>query len=151
MREGVIETILLECPNLNELDIILPWELDEVLKTIYEKCTNLERLAICPSNRKNHYNQKFYRSRFFTSNHRCKSILKHLTLNSFEVSDSKSEYFNNFKNLKSIIFPGQEKNYYCPLEKIQKIGIDMDLWPGYKLLLKNADCGSKCDIELKKI
>jgi hypothetical protein len=154
LSEGVLDSLLLNCSQLNELGIALPWVCKEVLKAIYEKCTNLERLEIwplgfisCP---------EFYGIEFFTCNPKCKSTLTHLTLNGFKAANSKSEYFKNFENLKSIKYPYQVKKIIRrTASRNERVflfvidDIDMNLWQGYKLFSK--DNGGSYDIEFKKI
>ncbi|KXN65620.1 RNI-like protein [Conidiobolus coronatus NRRL 28638] len=152
LSQGVFESILLNCAHINELSIKLPLEWKEVIKSIYENCTNLERLNIFPRHGSyiedlNTFYQEFYESEFFTSNHKCKSTLRHLTLNHSKVHNSKAEYFKNFEKLKSIKYPNQLKIYNHDF--IQEVEIDMALWPGYKSISKNNK--SRYDIEFKKL
>ncbi|KXN66381.1 hypothetical protein CONCODRAFT_20259 [Conidiobolus coronatus NRRL 28638] len=133
LGEGVLESLLLNCPYLNELYIKLPVEWKEVVKLIYEKCENLQKLYISPSNHmygqeRTAFFQEFYETEFITGNYKCKSTLTHLTLNRFEATDSKAEYFKSFEHLKSIKYSKQISNV-----------VDMDLWPDYRLL-KFSDC-----------
>ncbi|KXN66384.1 hypothetical protein CONCODRAFT_11799 [Conidiobolus coronatus NRRL 28638] len=151
LGRGVFDSILLNCPHINQLNIRLPCEWKEVLKSIHEMCGNLERLDIFSPYRMNmqefnSFYQEFYETEFFSSNPICKSTLTHLILSGFKVIDSKAEYFKNFEKLKSIKYLGQSKIDYNSFN--QETEIDMDLWPGYKLISK--DKNHSYDVELKR-
>jgi hypothetical protein len=152
LGEGVFESLLLRCLHLNELSIILPYKWKEAIKSIYEKCANLQRLIIYPSYRFQgdeifFFFQEFYQTQFFTYHPKCKSTLTHLALKYFKVQDSKAEYFKNFENLKSIKYLNQHKNDFKTSNL--ETEIEMDLWPDYRLLSKIT--GYTYDIELRKI
>ncbi|KXN65817.1 hypothetical protein CONCODRAFT_12492 [Conidiobolus coronatus NRRL 28638] len=103
--------------DFNDLD-----EVKEVIKSIYEKCANLERLDIFTSNQMDQQEledlfQAFYIAKFFTSSLSCKSILTHLNLRGFKAVDSKAEYFKNFEKLKSIKNLDQPKIDYNSLNQ----------------------------------
>ncbi|KXN65621.1 hypothetical protein CONCODRAFT_12725 [Conidiobolus coronatus NRRL 28638] len=120
------DSLLVNFPHLNELSIKLPFEWKEAIKSIYEKCNNLERLNIYSSNQVSGqeldiFYQEFYESEFFTSNSKCKSTLKHLTLHEFKAHEAKSEYFKNFEMLKSIKYPNQRKVYHYSMPKKLKL------------------------------
>jgi hypothetical protein len=149
---SVVDPLLLSCYHLNELVITLPVEWREAMKSIYEKCENLQILDISPSNNmhgeeRDDFFQELYETEFFTSNSNCKSSLTHLTLNKFNADYSGAEHFKKFEQLKSIKYPEQSyPNYRRPGIKAD---IDMELWPGYKLITK--DNRDSYDSELKKI
>ncbi|KXN65814.1 hypothetical protein CONCODRAFT_12489 [Conidiobolus coronatus NRRL 28638] len=152
LRESIVSTLYLYIIHLNELSINLSAVWKEAIKFICEKCENLQKLTIFRSGRiyaqeLDIFCQELFETDLFTSNPKCKSTLTHLTLNSFKAVDSKAEYFKNFERLKSIKYPRQ--NYHCPLGKVQKIDIDMDLWPGYVLFKKDTE--GACDVEFKKL
>jgi hypothetical protein len=151
LAEGVIDTLLSNSPCLNELNIILPYEWKEVIKSVYEKCANLEKLYICRSfqtrgQERGAIFQEFYETEFFTRNPKCISTLTHLTLNGFKVSGSKAEYFKNFSRLKYIRFLNQLGHGFYSFNRVTEV--DMSLWPGYRLL-KTIVFGGY-DAELKK-
>jgi hypothetical protein len=152
LDEGVFESILLNCSHLNELSIILFFEWKNNLKAICENCANLERLNISlPGNTfydiLNSFSGEFYETKFFTKNHKCKSTLTHLTFNYFKVTDSKPSYFNSFENLKSIKYVTQPYDNYHRSDI--KTKFNKDLWPSYRLFIK--DNMYNYDIEFKKI
>ncbi|KXN66235.1 RNI-like protein [Conidiobolus coronatus NRRL 28638] len=146
-----LNSILLNCPQLNELNIILSYKWKETIKSICEKCTNLVRLNIRPSYRVLELEldllQEFYKTEFFTGNYKFNSTLTHLTLKMFKVTNSRAEYFNSFKSLKSIKY----RNQFRAGISIFNGGaeVNMNLWPGYRLLVTNK---IMCyDAELKKM
>lgn len=119
------------------------------MKIVGERCNNLERLTISPSNQMHTYDnenliQDIYESEFLRSETKNKATFTHLTLNQFKYSYSKSEYFNNFKNLRSIRFPFQT-NIRSQQSNNETI-LDENLWPNYKLITK--DRLYNIDIEL---
>ncbi|KXN65819.1 RNI-like protein [Conidiobolus coronatus NRRL 28638] len=152
LSEGVFDSVLLSCPHIKELNIILPLKWKEAIKSINEKCINLQRLNIFPSGWAHiqdldTFCQEFYESEFFTNNHKSKSTLTNLTLNRFKAHGSKAEYFKNFEKLKSIKYTFQNKIYHFSFA--QEVEIDMDLWLGYKKISK--DNIPHYDIEFKKL
>jgi hypothetical protein len=152
LGEGVLKTLLLNCPHLNELVVNLSSNWKEEIKSIYQNCTNLQMLDINSPNRlyayaKDIISQEFYEAELFSTNSKFKSTLTHLTLNNFNALNSKSEHFKNFEKLKSIKYLGQPKVDSKSVS--QESEIDMTLWPGYRLLSKNTKY--TYDIELKKI
>jgi hypothetical protein len=150
--ENEFESYLLNFPHLNELSITLLRDWEIKLKNFYESSCNIERLSIKLLD-DSFYNilysscERFYETEFFTKNHKRKSALKYLTLDHFEVTDSKASYFNNFENLKSINFTSQLYVNYCRSDMSTKV--NMDLWPGYKQIIKYNMYNF--DIELKKV
>ncbi|KXN67429.1 hypothetical protein CONCODRAFT_10510 [Conidiobolus coronatus NRRL 28638] len=152
LNVAVLSTLLLICPRLNELVVNLPTQWREVVKEIYEKSLNLQRLEISPSRRiysqqNGTFFREFYDSEFFNSSYKIKSTLTHLTLNEFNASDSKAEQFKNFEQLKSIKYTAQRYGNYRVFGKNRKI--NMKLWPGYKLL--SNDSKYQYELEFKKI
>ncbi|KXN65816.1 hypothetical protein CONCODRAFT_12491 [Conidiobolus coronatus NRRL 28638] len=144
LSDSIIDNLLLQCTNLKELDVILPLKWKEIMKSIYEKCTNLERLSICPHidiciQDDNPFYREFYDTEFFTKYPICKSTISHLTLKRLKLINSKVDYFKNFENLNSIKYRQQICN---------PIKINMDLWPGYRLIATEFNTGY--DIELKR-
>jgi hypothetical protein len=134
-----LDSILINSPNLIELDIKMPRDWKEWMKVISERCTNLLKLNIGPANQMKYaeicaFVQEIHESKFLTGNSIYKSTLTHLTLNKFDYYDSKAEYFNNFKKLKSIKFPFQTKirNRRYNHEDI----LDEALWPKYRVATK---------------
>jgi hypothetical protein len=149
LSTSVLNSILLNCRNISELDIILPNKWKEATKSICEKCAKLERLEIklryrMSEQERDAIYKEFYESEFITGNYKFKSTLTHLTLNHFKVQDSKAEYFKTFKSLKSIKYP---RPYTMSNGSYQEIETDMDLWPGYRLITNN---GYYSNVELKK-
>jgi hypothetical protein len=147
----VLQSILLRCCHINELAISLPVEWKEAINSIYEICGNLQRLEISISNRiygqeRANLLQEIYETKIFASNSKCKSSLTHLTLNEFKVAASKAEHFKYFENLVSIIFSVDRYGNLC--RPGTKIAIDMELWPGYKLVSKESK--KIYNIEFKK-
>ncbi|KXN65128.1 hypothetical protein CONCODRAFT_147796 [Conidiobolus coronatus NRRL 28638] len=123
------------------------------MKSIYEKCTNLQVLDICPRDHlwgqeKDTFFKEFFESELFTGNFKINSTLTNLTFNRFLAIKSKAEQYKNFKNLNSIKYLNQAYNNYH--RQGQNNDIDMGLWPGYKLIpiYKHVFLD---DIELKKI
>ncbi|KXN66383.1 hypothetical protein CONCODRAFT_11798 [Conidiobolus coronatus NRRL 28638] len=152
--EGTFDTLLSYLPCLNELKIVLNVGWKEVIKPIYEKCASLQRLEIYPPGiiylrQRDAFLQEFYESEFFTSSPKCKFTLTHLTLNGFRAVDSKAEYFENFKSLKSIKYPPQTLFGYDRNSK--EIKIDMNLWPGYRLLKNNYLAGYGAEFKRFKL
>ncbi|KXN65815.1 hypothetical protein CONCODRAFT_12490 [Conidiobolus coronatus NRRL 28638] len=151
LGESVIETLLSNCPRLNELKITLPYEWKKVMKLIYEKCGNLERLYVCSSFQMNmqetdSFYQEFYNTEFFTCNPKCNFTLTHLTLNGFKAADSKAEYFKNFERLKYIKYLNQFGYGFYSFNRVSEV--DMNLWPGF-ILSKSIVFGGY-DAELKR-
>jgi hypothetical protein len=152
LTEDVLDSLLLNCPNLSELDIILPCEWKKVMKSIYEKCAKLERMFICPSdqiylkNLDDSFKMRFYESEFFTSSPKCNTTLTHLTLKGLKAVNSKAEYFNNFKRLHSIKYLSQFKVNYNSFVKEPELNIG--LWPGYRLIISNVNLSY--DAEFKR-
>jgi hypothetical protein len=151
LGEGVFDSLLLNCPNINELSIILPYKWKEAIKSIYERCANLQKLNIFPPNEirgkeLDAFYREFYGSEFFTNYPKCKHTLANLTFNSHRVQDSKAEYFKNFEKLKSIKFLKQYKIDFKSSNL--EAEIDMDLWPGYRLLITNGN--SDPNVEMKR-
>jgi hypothetical protein len=153
---NVLKTILLNYPNISEIDISLPFEHEELIKSICENCTNLERLKIGPlygmsKQERDTFFRVFYESEFFTGSHKCNFTITHLTLDLFKALDFKAEDFKNFEKLKSIKYPNQlDIDYDDSMGKVFEIKIDMNLWPGYKLTRTNDHIDSY-DAELKRI
>jgi hypothetical protein len=152
---GVFNSILLNYPNISELIIDLPFEHQEIIKSICENSANLDRLKITPQLGMSHqerdtFFQVFYESELFTGSHKCSFTLSNLTLNIFKAVDSKAEYFKNFKKLKSIKYPGQFGIGYNSLGEEFEIKINKELWPGYKLITTN-DSIKLYDAEFKRI
>ncbi|KXN66017.1 hypothetical protein CONCODRAFT_12243 [Conidiobolus coronatus NRRL 28638] len=150
LSEDAFDTLLLSCPHLNELSIILPCNWKEAVKSIYNKCGNLQRLNIIPSfgmscHERDAFYQEFYQSEFFTGSPSCKFNLTHLIFEQFKVHGSKAEYFKNFDKLRSIKYPYQK---YRSFSKFNKFGIEMDLWSDYEL--NSNDNDTYYDIELKR-
>jgi hypothetical protein len=146
------ESLLLNCPHLKELIVNLPSDWKEAIQSIYQNCSTLQILDITSPNRlyanaKDIISQELYEAELFSTTSKFKSTLTHLTLNGFKATDSKSDYFKSFEKLKSIKYLGQPKiDYKCVNQDNE---IDMTLWPGYRLLSKNAEY--TYNIELKKI
>jgi hypothetical protein len=152
LRDFIAGTLYLDIPNINELNIALSVLWKEAIEVIYEKSENLQKLAIYRPDRAymqelDIFYQEFYKTNLFVGNPKCKSTLTHLTLNRFKAVDSKASHFKNFEKLKSIKYP--EQNYYSPLGEVQKMDIDMDMWPSY-VIFKKEGKGS-CDIEFKRL
>jgi hypothetical protein len=150
LSRNIFDTILLNYFHLNELVIVLPTEWKKVMKSIYEKCTNLQKLDIYPCNNllrpgRDTFLKEFYESELFIGNFRIQSTLTQLTLSEFLAIDSKAGQFSNFQNLKSIKYINQSYRKYG-----QSNIINMDLWPGYKQFPIHIDEYSE-EIELKKI
>jgi hypothetical protein len=152
---GVFNSILSNYPNISKLDIGLPLEYQEVIRSICENCTNLQRLEVHPQfimfeQERDAFFREFYKSEFFTGSHKSNFNLTHLTLERFKAVDSKAEYFKNFKKLKSIKYYYQSGIDYDSFGEEIKIKIDMRLWPGYRLIKTNASLETY-DAELKRI
>jgi hypothetical protein len=151
LGEDIFNTLLLKCPHINELSVSLPVKWKETIKSIYERCDNLQRLEIS-SPRRTHeqhgviFLQEFYETEFFTCNPKCRLALTHLTLNGFKAAYSKAEYFKKFKSLKSIKYMPQ--NIFDYNYSNENSIINMDLWPGYKLF--NYDNLGSNGIEFKR-
>jgi hypothetical protein len=146
---GVLDSILLNYHNIAELDICLPFEQEEVIKSICKKCTSLEKLEISSQLGMNEQEGdtlclKFYESEFITGNHKCRFTLTNLVFNNFKIQDSKGEHFKSFEKLKSIKYTSQSTIYN---EFKNEIDIDMTLWPGYRVLTGGFN---NCDVELKR-
>jgi hypothetical protein len=150
LSEGNFDSILLNCPYLNDLSINLPYKWKELINSIYLDCKNLKRLELRPrriyQEEFDNFIDEFYKTEFFTCSPRCKSTLTHLNLKGFKAVDFKAEYFKNFESLKSIKFLNQSIIYYNGIP--QEIKIDMSLWPGYILLKTNYIMDY--EIELKR-
>jgi hypothetical protein len=152
LDKGVFKSLILNCPHISELKIRLDSEWKEEMRLISKNCANLERLAVCPSDDiyiKKIYDifcKELYETEFFTSNPKCKSKLTHFTFICFKIHCSKAEYFKNFDNLKSILYPKQLKMGSNSINEEAKI--IKDLWPGYKVLL--TDINDRYDSELKR-
>jgi hypothetical protein len=151
LGEGVFDSLLLKCLYLNELSISLTVKWKEAIKSIYEKCDNLEKLNIFPPldlsfQEKEALGQELYKSEFFISNEKYKPNLTNLSFNFLKVQNSKAEYFKNFEKLKSIIYLNQYKIDYNASNL--ETEIDMDLWPGYILIITDGDFG--LNVELKR-
>jgi hypothetical protein len=152
LSDSVVDSLLLSCHHLNELVIILPIGWKEVMKSIYDKCGNLQIIDISITSEmfgqeRDAFLQEFWKTEFFTSNTNCKSSLTHLILNQFNAHNSKAEHFKRFESLKSIKYPAQCYTDYSKLG--EKIGISMGLWSGYRLVTK--DNIFDYDVEFKKI
>jgi hypothetical protein len=125
-----------------------------VIKLIYENCTNLEKLNLFPpygiyGQEIDTFFQEFYESEFFTSNSKCKSTLTHLTLDHFNIHFSNAEHYKNLENLKSIKFPKQYRIDYNTFDEETRINVD--LWPGYKIISKETGDRYSYDIELIRL
>jgi hypothetical protein len=149
---NIFNTILSNCFHLNELVVILPIKWKNAIKSIYEKCTNLQKLDICPYDRlwgqeRATFFKEFYESGLFTGNSKIQSTLTHLTLKQFLAVNSKADHFSNFKNLKSTKYINQAINNY---RNSKSSDIEMGLWSGYKLypIYINEYCD---DFEFKKL
>jgi hypothetical protein len=154
LSECSFESIFSSCPYISELDIKLPAEWKEAIKSIYENCANLEKLNLFPpygiyGQELNTFFREFYESEFFTSNPKCKSTLTHLTLNYFNIHVSNAEHYKNFEKLKSIKCLKQFRTYYNTLD--QKARVDMNLWPGYEIISKETGHRYNYDVELKRL
>jgi hypothetical protein len=151
LSERVFRSLLMNSPHIKVLNIALPCEWKEAIKSICENCANLMKLSIHPSfemlgQERDIFYQDFYKTEFFTIKVKFKSTLTHLTLNGFNALDSKSEHFKNFESLKSIkylpqILFGYNNDY-------QDTKIDMSLWPGYRLI--NIICFDGYGAEFKR-
>ncbi|KXN64989.1 hypothetical protein CONCODRAFT_13586 [Conidiobolus coronatus NRRL 28638] len=151
LSEGLFDSILSNCPNINDLSIILTYEWKEMMKSIYKNCDNLQRLKICSRfefgiKKSDNLSKELYEEDFFTSSPRCKSTLTHITFSGFKAIDSKADYFKNFKFLKSIRYLNQSKTGINTFD--QATEINMDLWLGHILLI--TDSGHYHDVELRR-
>jgi hypothetical protein len=141
--ESSLNSVLAKCHHLKELEIVLPYEWKECMKTIGSTCYNLESLMIRPSGNLtgeelDKFCRELYEIEFLTSNSHYKSTLKQLTLNRFDVYESKAEYFNSFSKLRYIEYPRQiiPNNTKSNIEA----NFDKDLWPNYRFDAKIEIC-----------
>ncbi|KXN66378.1 hypothetical protein CONCODRAFT_11792 [Conidiobolus coronatus NRRL 28638] len=152
LKIPVLDAILMNCPQLNELVINLPFEWKEALKSIYETCSNLQNLEISPPREiyrqiRSTFSRELRLTEFFYTSPKFKSTLTHLTLNYFTTRGSGADYYKHFEQLKSIKYPSQK--YHNHLRPDIKPKINMELWPGYKLNIK--DSKYHYDVEFEKI
>jgi hypothetical protein len=137
--ESSLNSVLAKCYHLKELEIKLPYEWKGCMKTIGSTCYNLEHLMIRPSGKLrgeelDTFRRELYEIEFLTSNSLYKFTLKQITLNQFDIYESKAEYFNNFSKLKFIEYPMQIK----PNGSMSNIesNFDKNLWPNYSFDVK---------------
>jgi hypothetical protein len=152
LKARVLGSILMNCPQLNELDISLPFEWKEAIKSIFETCSNLQKLEMSPplaiyQQIRSAFSRELRLTEFFHSSPKFKSTLTHITLNHFITRGTNAMYYKNFEQLKSIKYPSQP--YINRHKPDIKTKVNMENWPGYKLVIK--DNKYNYDIEFKKI
>ncbi|KXN65702.1 hypothetical protein CONCODRAFT_138573 [Conidiobolus coronatus NRRL 28638] len=147
-----LNSIFLNCPQLNDLNIRLPVDWKEAIKSVGSKCMDLKHLSIRPINPmqlrdSNGLFLELYQNEFLSSNSIYISTLTSLTLIGFNFSDSRAEYFKNFANLNSITYLEQDRTQYTRFKKEDIV--DKEMWPGYRYILIDHKC--KFDVKLIKL
>ncbi|KXN65704.1 hypothetical protein CONCODRAFT_12633 [Conidiobolus coronatus NRRL 28638] len=135
-NQASLNSVLMKCSQLKELEIKLPQEWKECIKIIGLACANLEHLTIWPSGNIGGLSldetfQELHEIEFLSSNPLYKSTLTHLTLYEYNIYDSKAEYFNNFPKLKCLEYMSQNRGRLS-ISDI-KTSFNKDLWPNYRL------------------
>jgi hypothetical protein len=151
LTESSLDSILLNCPRLEELDISFPRKWKGYSEVISRRCFKLKHLSLYKINQSltQDYNNNLndYNSlRFLLGSFQFKSTLISLKLKSFNFKYINSAYFQNFPKLKVILFTVQNIERH---KNLNEIDINMDLWPSYKLK-KTRKSISTYDIKLVK-
>ncbi|KXN68590.1 hypothetical protein CONCODRAFT_9110 [Conidiobolus coronatus NRRL 28638] len=141
--ESSLNSILTKCSRLKELEIKLPSEWKDCMKIIGRRCCDLEQLTVSPPSKLRDQKldtlrKELYELEFAVSSSLYKSNLKKLTLNQFNIYNSKAGYFNNFLKLRYIEYPKQIK----PDGRSSNIEANFDkgLWPNYRFDKKVDKC-----------
>jgi hypothetical protein len=153
LDKSLLDSILLNCINLSELDIQLPIYWKEWINVIGERCMGLDYLTLSPTARMSNleresFFQELYETEFKTSALTFMNTITKIVLRNFNFHNSKADYFANFLKLKTIEFPfqyirnlGRSKNQFH---------LDKNLWPNFKLRDYKAS-QRHFDIELIKL
>jgi hypothetical protein len=127
LNKFTMDSILLNCPYLKELDIIFPKKWKRCFDTVAKRCIGLEKLTLYSNCSLN--NQEEYSSLKFLSKANFKNTLTSLTLNGVNFCCSaNSSYLRNYSNLKYIKFQivTRARGKWGSI-----IPLNKDVWPGY--------------------
>lgn len=152
LSESSLDSILFNCPLLEDLDIQLSFVWKDWMHLIGKRCSKLEKLKVSmpvlPSgvDPERTFQEMFQRDILTNNCSAYANTLTTLTLNQFDFHFAKEDHFNSFKKLKSINFPCQRYSHSFVFHP--KIDFNKDLWPNYRLNIKNQN--SSVDVELIK-
>ncbi|KXN65968.1 hypothetical protein CONCODRAFT_80635, partial [Conidiobolus coronatus NRRL 28638] len=152
LNESSLDSILLNCPLLEDIDIQLPFVWKDWMNLIGKRCTKLQKLKVSmPVLRsgvdpERTFQETFQRDILVNNYSAYANTLTSLTLNQFDFHFAKEEHFNSFNKLKSIYFPCQRYSHSYVFHP--KIDFNKDLWPNYRINIRNQN--SSVDVELIK-
>ncbi|KXN68329.1 hypothetical protein CONCODRAFT_9443 [Conidiobolus coronatus NRRL 28638] len=127
LNRSTLDSILLNCPHLKELDIIFPNEWKPYSDIVLQRCTNLEHLTL--HSRYSLPSQEEYNSLKFLSTSSFKNTLISLTLNNLNFCCSaNSLHLKDYSNLKFVKLQIPNRGYgkwgsVAPFNE--------DFWSGY--------------------
>jgi hypothetical protein len=109
LNESALDSILLNCPRLRELEVQIPKSWKEWINSIGSRCLSLEKLTLFPTNaiyleERKLFLQELNEMKFLTNNPSYQSTLTNLTLHEFSLKSLNPEYISKFSMLQSIKF-----------------------------------------------
>jgi hypothetical protein len=136
INKFTLDSILLNCPHLKELDIVFPNEWKGYFDMVAQRCTNLEKLTLY--SHCNLYNQEEYNSLKCLSTASFKNTLTSLTLNNLNFCCSaNSLHLRSYSNLKFVKLQIANRGYS---KRGSVAPFNEDFWPDYlKTCYLNSD------------
>jgi hypothetical protein len=152
LTKSSLNSILLNCPYLEDLDITFSKEWKGYSDVMGQRCTKLKNLSLyrfyetVDQDQDNNF-EDCINLKFLSNNLQFSNTLTKLTLINFKFEDANSAHFKKFTKLRFIKFPNQ---FNILGKNLVEININMNLWPNYKLK-KSQVLGSSYDIKLFKL
>jgi hypothetical protein len=121
------ESIVINCPYLEELDVSFTSEWKGQYETISQRCANLKSLTLYSSVENNSHTE-YTTLEFLSGNCSFKNILTSLTLENFPFNAINSAHLQGYSNLKSIKFQSCHNQYEKNIDEVLN---NNDSWPNY--------------------
>ncbi|KXN65803.1 hypothetical protein CONCODRAFT_12508 [Conidiobolus coronatus NRRL 28638] len=123
--ESSFNSIILNCPYLEDIDIVFPGKWEGYRDIISQRCANLKSLTLY-NFIENVCHIEYTSLEFLSRNCSFKNTLTKLTLENFPFGAINSVHLQDYSNLKAIKF----QSYHIDYEKnIDEVLSNNDLWP----------------------